>query len=73
MDKVGEFGKIFEELSYSDVLYEINCAEKTVHFLSMIYHDHKGGVIHYISSPSKKMSFIPPESRLANLSKEVCK
>jgi hypothetical protein len=72
MDMVGRFGKKFEKLSYLNVLYEINCAERTFLYLSTIYHDHKGGVIHIISSPSK-MGFITPESSVESLYKEVCK
>jgi hypothetical protein len=72
MDGVGKLGKKYENLSYSIILEEINCAEKKSRRLSATQYDHKGSVISSESSPSKWIS-TNPESMTDFLIKEVCK
>ena len=69
---VGKLGKKYENLSHLKNLSEINCVEKTVRILSMIYYDNKGGVIYSSSSPLE-LDFIVPESHGERLYKVTCK
>jgi hypothetical protein len=72
MDMVGSFGKIYENLSYSLILNEINCVEKKYRILSAYAKDNKGKVIHSSNDPTS-WDFLPPDSMGDRLSKEVCK
>jgi hypothetical protein len=72
LDKVGKFGKEYENLSHTIFLWEINCSEKKDRGLSLTHYDHKGSAIHSIRSPSE-WSFITPESIGEIMYKEVCK
>lgn len=72
LEWVGKVGKIYENLSHSIVLWEINCAEKRQRRLTLTVYDHKGSVINFNSSPSE-WDFIVPESVTDELYKEVCK
>jgi hypothetical protein len=69
---VKDSGKKYENLSHTIYLQEINCAEKKIRRLSVTQYGHKGSVIDIIDSPSFWI-FIPPESMMEILYKEVCK
>ena len=69
---VEKYGKKYENFSYSIILQEINCAEKKIRRLSVTQYGHKGSVIDIMDSPSFWI-FIPPESMIESLYKEVCK
>jgi hypothetical protein len=69
---VKDSGKKYENLSHTIYLQEINCAEKKIRRLSVTQYGHKGSVIDIIDSPSYWI-FIPPESMIESLYKEVCK
>jgi len=72
LNRVGDFGKKYENLSYTKVLMEINCAEKKLRRLSESSYDNEGNVIYSLSSLSE-WDFIIPESPGEILYKEVCK
>lgn len=72
IDRVEKLGEKYENLSYSIILWEINCAEKKSRSLSETSYDNKGKVIISSSSP-KEWDFIIPESMHESLYKEVCK
>lgn len=72
LDMVGTSGKKYENLSHSIILWEINCSEKKDRGLSLTHYDHKGSVVHSISSPSD-WNFIVPETVGEVIYKEVCK
>jgi hypothetical protein len=69
---VGEFGKKYENLSWSVISWEIDCAEKKYRQLSSTRYDHKGSVISSRGTPSE-WRFIIPESVITILYEEVCK
>ena len=73
LDMVEKFGKKFENCEHTIIFYEINCLEKTIRTLSMVFYDNKGGWIGSSSDPSSKWDFIIPESTTEGLYKEVCK
>ena len=65
-------GREFRNLKYSQGLYEINCAEKTLRMLSDTKYNNRDEVIYYRTSPLE-LGFIVPESTAENLYKAVCK
>jgi len=69
---VGKFGKEYENLKHSIILWEINCAEKKQRRFSLTNYDHKGSEINSFSSPLQWRVIIP-ESIGEGLYKEVCK
>ncbi len=72
IDKVGNLGEKYENLSNTRALWEINCVEKKARMLSETAYDNGGGVIYSSGSPLE-WNFIIPESMGEVLYKEICK
>jgi len=64
-------GSLYENLSHSVRLWEINCADKTYRFLSMQNYS-QDGVVLFSEEVKKEWDFIVPDSMDENLYKEVC-
>ncbi|MGA2318001.1 MAG: surface-adhesin E family protein [Thermodesulfobacteriota bacterium] len=71
-------GEKYKNLSHSITLWQINCADKKFHFLSLTYYSKEEKVIHswkvlYSSGPSEEWSPFTTGSLGKRLFKEVCK
>jgi hypothetical protein len=71
-------GEKYKNLSHSITLWQINCANKKFHFLSLTYYSKEGKVIYswkvlYLSGLSEEWSLFITGSLGERLFKEVCK
>jgi hypothetical protein len=67
---VGKHGKEYENMSHSTIFYEINCAEKKMHSLSIIVYDKDGKELR---RESKEWESIIPGTIGDSLYRKVCR
>ena len=73
VELVENYGKKYENVSHSIVLWEINCEMKMVYMLSLTYYSKGGEILFSQNYDDNKWIFIPLESMIELLFKAVCK
>jgi hypothetical protein len=68
---VREGGKGFQDLDFSLILLELNCAERSARYLQIVFYSKNGKVFYPIDNDEWQL--IAPDSMILTLHKEVCK
>jgi Surface-adhesin protein E len=68
---VREGGKGFQDLDFTLISLELNCAERSARYLQIVFYSKKGEVFSPIDS--EEWHLIAPDSMIESLHKEVCK
>jgi surface-adhesin protein E len=68
---VREGGKGFQDLDFSLILLELNCVERSVRYLRIVFYSKKGKVFQPMEND--EWHFIAPDSMTEALHKEICK
>jgi len=68
---VREGGKSFQDLDFTLILLELNCAERSIRYLQIVFYSKKGEMFYPIDN--EEWHFIAPNSLIGELHKEVCK
>jgi len=67
---VSEGGKGFQDLDFSLIFLELNCVERSVRYLRIVFYSKNGKVFYPIDND--EWHFIAPDSMTGTLHKEVC-
>jgi hypothetical protein len=70
-DLIREGGKEFENLDLSLILFDLNCADKAIWHLRIVFYSKNGEV--FYSVPNDEWQFFVPDSMSEALFKAVCK
>jgi hypothetical protein len=68
---VSEGGKNLEDLDFTLISLELNCAERSARYLQIVFYSKKGETFSPIHG--EEWHFIAPDSMIESLHKEVCK
>jgi hypothetical protein len=68
---VREGGKDFQNLDFTLISLELNCVERSVRYLRIVFYSKNGKVFYPIDND--EWHFIAPDSMIESLHKEVCK
>ncbi len=66
-----EGGKGFQDLDFSLILLELNCADRSARYVRAVFYSKNGKVFHPMEND--EWHFIAPDSMTETLHKEVCK
>ena len=66
-------GKKYENVTYSNYLEELQCSEKKIRILAIVFYSKDNDAIEYINYNDPKWVAIPPETVFDRLHREVCK
>lgn len=68
---VGEGGKRFQDLDFTLILLQLNCVERSVRYLRIVFYSKNGKVFQPIDND--EWHFIAPDSMTEALHTEICK
>ncbi len=68
---VREGGKGFQDLDFTLISLELNCVERSVRYLQIVFYSKNGKVFYPINND--EWHFIAPDSMIESLHNEVCK
>jgi hypothetical protein len=66
-----EGGKGFRDLDFTLISLELNCIERSVRYLQIVFYSKNGKVFYPMNND--EWHFIAPDSMIESLTKEVCK